>query len=96
MYITSAKLLYFTPVTSLCLDACDYHKNKFTKFSFERQVLEAVKIEQEQKRNYILNSRTEYNHSSLPRLTTRLEDSAYQDWQQELANEKKKNLVIYE
>ena len=69
---------------------------KFTKSSFERQVLEAVKIEQEQKRNYILNSRTEYNRSSLPRLTTKLGDSAYKDWQQELANEKKKNLVIYE
>ena len=56
---------------------------KFTKTSFERQVLEAVTIEQERKKNNILNSRQEYNRSSLPRLTTKLGDSAYQDWQRQ-------------
>ena len=52
---------------------------KFTKTSFERQILEAVVIEQENKKNNILNSRTEYNRSSLPRLTTKLGDSEHQN-----------------
>ena len=67
---------------------------KFTRSSFERQILEAVIIEQEAKKNHILNSRTEYNRSSLPRLTTKLGDSEYQNWQKELAQDKKKNMII--
>ena len=67
---------------------------KFTKTSFERQILEAVVIEQENKKNNILNSRTEYNRSSLPRLTTKLGDSEHQNWQKEITKDKKRNAVI--
>ena len=67
---------------------------KLTQTSFERQVLEAVTIEQEGKKNNILNSRQEYDRSSWPRLTTKLCDSAYQDWQRELALDKKTNSII--
>ena len=69
---------------------------KFTRSSFERQILEAVTIEQEAKKNHILNSRTDYNRSSLPRLTTKLGDSEFQNWQKELAQDKKNNMIIDE
>ena len=48
---------------------------KFLRSSFERQIEEAVQIERIAKSGEILNSRSEYNNCTLPRLVTRIGDS---------------------
>ena len=45
---------------------------KFHKSSFERQIDEAVKIQQNNKKCNILNSKSEFNRSSIPRLGVRM------------------------
>ena len=40
---------------------------KFTRTPFERQILEAVKIQQERQDHFLLNSRAEYNRAEIPR-----------------------------
>ena len=45
---------------------------KFTRSSFDRQILEAVLIDQEKSLNNIMNAKSEYNRSSLPRLSASL------------------------
>ena len=62
---------------------------KFCQTSFERQVLEAVTIQKERKTHHLLNSRTEYNRSSLPRLSTQMGEQAYKEYNKELEDEKK-------
>ena len=55
---------------------------KYTRTSFERQILESVLIQQNTN-HHILNSRSEYNRCSLPRLSTRLGDKEYKKYEQE-------------
>ena len=61
---------------------------KFTRNSFERQILESVCIQQNTSHN-IFNSRSEYN-SSLPRLSIRLGDKEFKKYEKELENAKQK------
>ena len=49
---------------------------KFTKTSFERQILELVLI-QENKNQNLLNSKMEYNRCGVPRLTSKLGENVY-------------------
>ena len=53
---------------------------KFTRTFFERQILESVCIQQNTKHN-LLNSRSEYNRCSLPRLSTRLGDKEFKKYE---------------
>ena len=39
---------------------------KFTRSSFERQILESVVIQQERTKHHLLNSRAEYNRCAVP------------------------------
>ena len=45
---------------------------KQTRTALEIQVTESVKIQEEQGKHHILNSKSEYNRCSLPRLTAKL------------------------
>ena len=58
------------------------------KSSFERQIHESVLIQQEREQHNILNSRSEYNRCSLPRISTQLGESEYKIYNDELAAEK--------
>ena len=63
---------------------------KFLRTAFERQILEAVTIQQESENHDILNSRSEWNQVALPRLTTRaanIEDEI-KEWEKQLQLEK--------
>ena len=62
---------------------------RFTRTSFERQILESVLIQQNTS-HHILNSRSEYNRCSLPRLSTRLGDKEYKKYEKELEEAKTK------
>ena len=61
---------------------------KYTQNSFERQIRESVVIQDERTRHKILNSRTEYNRCSLPRLYTQIGDEAFKEYGTDLAKEK--------
>ena len=50
---------------------------KFARSALERQVLESVLIQEERRAHIIMNSRSEYNRCSLPRLTTRIGTKEY-------------------
>ena len=45
---------------------------RYARSALERQILESVMIQEERKNHLIMNSRSEYNRCSLPRLTARL------------------------
>ena len=45
--------------------------------SFERQIREACKIQEERKKHKIINSKSEYNRSAVPRIITKLGDREY-------------------
>ena len=64
---------------------------KYARSSFERQISEAVTIQQEQDSHEILNSRAEYNSCSLPRLTTRMGDEEMESWERTLRKEKEED-----
>ena len=64
-----------------------------TRTSFERQILESVCIQQNTHHN-ILNSRSEYNRCSLPRLSTRLGDKEYKKYEKELEEEVRKEETL--
>ena len=68
---------------------------QFTRTSFERQILESVTIQQNRHHN-ILNSRMEYNRCSIPRLSTRLGDREYKQYEKELKAEKEKEEALEE
>ena len=70
---------------------------EFKRTAFERQIEEAVKIQQEAS-DSILNSRSEWNQSSLPRLTTRIGDleQEVKEYEKELRIEKEKEEKIEE
>ena len=58
------------------------------KTSFERQIHESVIIQQEREQHNILNSRSEYNRCSLPRISTHLGESEYKIYNDEKPTEK--------
>ena len=62
---------------------------KYTHTSFDRQVRESVLIQEERNHHSLLNSRTEYNRCSLPRLCTQIGESEYKKHGDELESEKK-------
>ena len=45
---------------------------KFTRSSFERQILESCLIQEHRKKHYILNSKAEFNRCAVPRLMTKI------------------------
>ena len=64
---------------------------KFQRSSFERQINEAVTIDRESKTTEILNSKSEWNQSQLPRLVTRIgnPNEELKRLENEIAEEKK-------
>ena len=61
---------------------------KFCKTSFERQILESVTIQQERNHHHIMNSKSEYNRCSLPRLSTKMGDKEIKEFKKEQEQEK--------
>ena len=66
---------------------------EYKRSAFERQISEAVKIQEESSNRNILNSKAEWNQSSLPRLVTRMgnEDEEFKKLEKERQIEKKKD-----
>ena len=62
---------------------------KQTRTALERQITESVRIQEEQKKHYIMNSKSEYNRCSLPRLTPRMGNMDYDKIRQEEIREEK-------
>ena len=56
--------------------------------SFERQIYESVIIQQERRHHHILNSRSEFNRCSLPRLAAQVGENEYEKYSEELKQEK--------
>ena len=67
---------------------------RYCQTSFERQILESVLIQSERKHHNILNSRSEYNRCSLPRLTTKMGEDSYKEFGKEIENEKNEEIKI--
>ena len=61
---------------------------KYCKTSFERQILESVTIQQEKNRHQIMNSKSEYNRCSLPRISTKMGEQELKELRQEQENYK--------
>merc|ERR1712240_388930 len=63
---------------------------KYMRSAFERQIEEAVTIQQEAQGGELLNSRSEYNQTTLPRLVTRIGDreTEMKEWEKQIRNEK--------
>ena len=61
---------------------------KFCKTSFERQILESVTIQQEKNCHHIMNSKSEYNRCSLPRISTKMGEQELKELRQEQDNNK--------
>ena len=68
----------------------------YFRSSFECQITEACKIQEERKHLEILNSRAEYNHSAVPKLMTKLGDKEYKKYGEELSQEKFREDMIQE
>ena len=60
---------------------------KFCSTSFERQILESVTIQQERNNHQLMNSKAEYNRCSLPRLTTKMGEQEYEEYNENLSLE---------
>ena len=54
---------------------------KFTRSSFERQILESVLI-QSNRDHHVLNSRAEFNRCAIPRLVTKLGEEEMKKWRE--------------
>ena len=63
---------------------------QYSKSSFERQIRESVQIQAERKDHHLLNSRSEYNRCSVPRLSAQMGDSEYKKVEKEIEEEKRK------
>ena len=65
---------------------------KFTRSSFERQILESVLI-QNRRDHHVLNSRSEFNRCAIPRLVSKLGEKELKEWRdkdkEQQANEEK-------
>ena len=68
---------------------------KFTRTSFERQILESVKL-QENTNHFLLNSKSEYNRCAIPRLTTKIGEKIFDRLKSEEIAEKIKEGVLEE
>ena len=74
-------------------------QNWFVRSAFERQIEEAVAIEKVSKLdNEILNSKSEYNNCTLPRLVTRIgdPDKEFREYEKEQKMRKEKDDKIEE
>ena len=69
---------------------------KYTRTAFDRQILESVKIQQERKEHFLLNSRTEYNRCAIPRLSSKIGEKEYKKWEQEGEKEQEKEEILKE
>ena len=71
---------------------------KYLRTAFERQIEEAVHIQQNIEDGVLLNSKAEYNQSSLPRLVTRIGDreAEKKQWEKEIRIEKEEEERIEE
>ena len=67
---------------------------KFTRSSFERQILESCLIQEQRKKHHILNSKAEYNRCAVPRLMTKIGDKEFEKYGKEILEEKKKEEII--
>ena len=67
---------------------------KFCRTSFERQVLESVTIQQEREKHTLMNSKSEYNRCSLPRLSTMMGDSEYKEYNDSKEQEKLEDDIL--
>ena len=54
---------------------------KYTRSAFERQIRESVLIQENRESHNILNSKSEYNRCSLPRLTTKMGEKELREWE---------------
>ena len=61
---------------------------KFVRTSFERQIMESVLI------HHIMNSKSEYNRCSLPRLTAKMGEREINRFKKELEEEKRKQEAL--
>ena len=68
---------------------------KFTKTSFERQILESVKL-QENIHHHLLNSKAEYNRCAIPWLTTKIGEKDYTRWGEDEKEEKIREFQLEE
>ena len=67
---------------------------KYCKTSFDRQIQESVLIQKERQEHHLLNSRTEYNRCSLPRISTQVGDIEFKEYSKELEQEKLEEVRI--
>ena len=76
----------------------DFRMNvlKFHRSSFERQISEAVSIQYTKEGNSLLNSRSEYNRSAVPRLALKMGSRNYSKNQKEGEEEEEKEKTIQE
>ena len=63
---------------------------RFARSAFDRQVIESVLIQEEREHHNILNSKSEYNRCSLPRLTAKLGENEWKKKLKEGEDEKEK------
>jgi hypothetical protein len=63
---------------------------KYARKAFDRQIFESVAIEENRLHHHLLNSRSEYNRSAVPRLVCKLGDSTYKKYEKEMEEEKEK------
>ena len=66
---------------------------QYTRTSFERQILESVKI-QENRNHHILNSKSEYNRCALPRLATKIGENDFKKWEETQKDDKDKEIEM--
>ena len=66
---------------------------RYTRRAFERQIMESVFI-QEERNHFILNSKSEYNRCSLPRLTSNLGNREWKKRKKEEEEEKEREAAL--
>ena len=49
-----------------------------TQSALERQIYESVRIQEEKKKHFLMNSRSEYNRCTIPRLVAQMGDRDYE------------------
>ena len=66
---------------------------RFTRTSFERQILDSVQL-QANTEHHLLNSKSEYNRCAIPRLSSKIGEKKYRKWSADEKEEKEKDLEI--
>ena len=61
---------------------------KYARKAFDRQIFESVAIEENRLHHHLLNSRSEFNRSAVPRLVCKLGDSTYKKYEKEMVDQK--------